>query len=54
MRKFHLTMMVVWASLVIPTILFWRESILWVAFMSIYACFGMHMESYHTIREGRR
>lgn len=40
--KFHFTMMGVWAALALPTILFWKESILWVAFMSLYANFVGH------------
>jgi hypothetical protein len=31
-----------WACLAIPTLLWWRESILWVAFMSLYANFVGH------------
>lgn len=38
----HRIMAVVWALLAIPTLLWWRESILWVAFMSLYANFVGH------------
>lgn len=31
-----------WACLAIPTLLWWRDSILWVAFMSLYANFVGH------------
>lgn len=34
---FHRCMIAVWVLLVVPTLLWWRESILWVAFMSLYA-----------------
>ena len=44
--RFHLIMMFVWAALVIPTLLIWRESILWVAFMSLYANFVGHFGAY--------
>jgi len=32
----------VWLLLAIPTLLWWRESILWVAFMSLYANVASH------------
>lgn len=35
--KFHFAMMVVWALMGIPTVLWWKQSILWVAFMSLWA-----------------
>ena len=33
----HLYLIGVWVLLIPPTILFWRESVLWVAIMSLYA-----------------
>lgn len=32
----------VWLLLTVPTLLFWSESILWVAFMSLYANVAAH------------
>lgn len=46
MKRLHLVMMVLWALLVIPTLLLWRESILWVAFMSLYANFVGHFSAW--------
>lgn len=40
--RVHRILMGVWALLAIPTLLWWRESILWVAFMSLYANFVGH------------
>lgn len=31
-----------WLLLAVPTLLWWRESILWVAFMSLYANVASH------------
>jgi hypothetical protein len=31
-----------WLLLAIPTLIWWRESILWVAFMSLYANVASH------------
>ena len=33
----HLYLIGMWVILAIPTYLFWRESVLWVATMSLYA-----------------
>ena len=35
----------VWALLVIPTLLFWKSSVLWVAAMSLYANFVGHLSA---------
>jgi hypothetical protein len=43
--KFHKIMMGVWAVAAIPTVLWWKESILWVAFMSLYANFVGHFSA---------
>lgn len=41
----HYTMAAIWVSLVVPTILFWKQSVLWVAFMSLYANFVGHLSA---------
>ncbi len=38
----HTVLTFVWAALAIPTLFWWRESILWVAFMSLYANIASH------------
>lgn len=48
--RFHRYMIDVWVLLTIPTILWWKDSILWVACMSIYACIGFHVEGYQAAR----
>lgn len=52
MVKYHFIMLVVWASLLIPTVLFWKESILWVAFMSLYANFASHFAGLDAAKAG--
>ena len=42
-----------WALLVIPTLLFWKSSILWVAAMSLYANFIGHWSAYQAARAER-
>lgn len=51
--RFHLFAMGVWALLAIPTVLFWKESILWVAFMSLYANFVGHFGAYEAAKAER-
>jgi hypothetical protein len=41
----HYCMAGVWALLVIPTLLFWKNSVLWVAAMSLYANFVGHLSA---------
>lgn len=48
--KLHLTLTVAWGLLVIPTLLLWRTSILWVAFMSLYANLVGHWSAYQAAR----
>jgi hypothetical protein len=46
LRRFHLTMTGIWAALVIPTLCWWSDSILWVALMSAWANVMAHFAAY--------
>jgi hypothetical protein len=48
--RFHFVMMIVWAALLPPTIIWWKESILWVAGMSLYANFVGHFSGWDAAR----
>lgn len=39
-------MIIVWAGALIPTLLWWRESVVWLVFMSWYANFVGHIGSW--------
>ncbi len=54
LKKFHLSMMVVWALLLIPTLLFWKESILWVLIISLYANFVGHFSAWNASRAEKK
>jgi hypothetical protein len=41
----HYTLAGVWALLLIPTLMFWSNSVLWVAAMSLYANFVGHLSA---------
>lgn len=53
LSRAHLTLTVVWALLAIPTLLWWRNSILWVAFMSLYANVAAHWSAFQGTRAER-
>jgi hypothetical protein len=38
----HTLMTLVWVVLILPTLLWWRESVLWVALMSLWANIAAH------------
>jgi hypothetical protein len=38
----HLALLIGWVMLIPPSIIWWRESIVWVVFMSHYACIVGH------------
>lgn len=50
----HIVLFVIWLLLIIPTILFWNSSILWVAFMSVYAILAQHATGYSAARGARK
>lgn len=41
--RLHTAAVVVWTLLLIPTLIWWRESIVWLAFMSLYAIVAAHL-----------
>jgi hypothetical protein len=48
--RFHFAAMVFWTLLAVPTVVFWRESILWVSFMSLYAIVASHFSGWDAAR----
>jgi hypothetical protein len=50
MVRFNLVMTAVWASLFIPTMVWWKESVLWVAVMSLYANVVGHWSAFQASR----
>lgn len=54
LRLLHAIAMALWALLLIPTLLWWRDSVLWVATMSLYANFVGHFASWQAARAGEK
>jgi hypothetical protein len=50
LKWFHLTMMVVWAGLSVPGLLWWKESITFVIILSLYANFAGEFAAYQGAR----
>lgn len=50
MSSFHKYMTLLWALLLVPTLLWWRDSIVWVSVMSLYANFAGHWACYQASR----
>jgi len=50
LRRFHLVMMCIWALLLIPSLLWWKSSVLWVILLSVYANFMGHFSSWQGAR----
>ena len=44
--KLNLWLTVLWLLLIIPTLIWWKDSILWVAMMSIWANVASHFAAY--------
>ena len=49
-RKFHKFATLFWAMTIIPTLIWWKDSILWVALMSCWANMGTHWGAYQASR----
>lgn len=43
-------MALLWTALIVPTLIWWRDSILWVAFMSLYANIVGHLSAFEAAR----
>lgn len=50
LRTFHKWATVVWFLLIGPTVLWWKESIAWIALMSVWANFGSHFSAWQAAR----
>jgi hypothetical protein len=49
-RHVHATLTLLWFIAIIPTLLWWRESVLWVALMSCWANAAAHFSAWQGSR----
>jgi hypothetical protein len=54
LRWFHLISIFVWLALVPPTVIWWKNSIRWIGFMSVYAIVLSHFTAYMAGRTEQR
>lgn len=50
LRRYHLVMMAVWPTLAVPAVLWWKESIIFVILLSLYANFAGDFAAYQAAR----
>jgi TM2 domain-containing membrane protein YozV len=50
LRTFNMWATVVWLVLVIPTVVWWRQSLLWIAAMSVWANVASHFSAWMAAR----
>ncbi|HBV2583327.1 TPA: hypothetical protein MDS46_004396 [Klebsiella pneumoniae] len=49
-KRCHLVAAVMWAGLAIPSLIWWKDSVLWVILISIYANIVGHLSGYSAAR----
>lgn len=54
LRIGHLVAVVIWTILIIPTLLLWKDSVLWVGLMSVWANIQTHFSAYMGGRAEKR
>lgn len=50
LRRFHAVATVAWFIAVLPTVLWWKDSVLWVALMSCWANAAAHFAAWQGAR----
>ncbi|HHC0997844.1 TPA: hypothetical protein ACN7D0_000335 [Klebsiella pneumoniae] len=49
-KRCHLVVAVMWVGLAIPSLIWWKDSVLWVILISIYANIVGHLSGYSAAR----
>jgi hypothetical protein len=50
LRRFHAGATGVWALMVVPTLVWWSESVWWIALMSVWANIAGHWSAWQAAR----
>lgn len=52
--RFHAGMVCFWLLMILPTVLWWKNSILWVSIMSVWALVAGHFSSWQGARAEKK
>ncbi|MFI6793666.1 hypothetical protein ACIBG4_40680 [Nonomuraea sp. NPDC050383] len=52
--RVQLGLAVTWMLLIAPTLIWWRDSVLWVALMSLWANIAAHLAAWQAARTERK
>jgi hypothetical protein len=50
LRRFHAAATIVWFLLILPSVLWWKDSILWVIILSVWANAASHFGAWQGAR----
>jgi ABC-type lipoprotein release transport system permease subunit len=50
LKTFHATMTGVWLVAIVPSVLWWSQSVAWIVFMSVWANLAGHFASWQAAR----
>jgi ABC-type lipoprotein release transport system permease subunit len=50
LKRFHAAMTGVWLLAIVPSVLWWRNSVAWIVFMSVWANLAGHFASWQAAR----
>jgi hypothetical protein len=53
MKTVHLIFTILWILAIVPTLLWWTQSITWVVFMSLWANIASHVAGYNAAKAER-
>lgn len=49
-KHFHGVMTIVWIILIVPSMLWWKDALPWIVFMSVWANVGTHFGAWQAAR----
>lgn len=50
LRRFHALATIAWAVLLLPSLLWWKDSLLWIVLMSVWANLAGHFAAWQAAR----
>jgi hypothetical protein len=50
LRRFHAVATLIWLTLAVPSILWWKDSLLWIILLSVWANVASHFSAWQGAR----